>query len=191
MNLARFHPGRPDRPGRPGRSARSAAVGVVVAGAVALVVLRPRRVVVDGPSMEPTLLVGDRLLVLRRPPRPGQVVALRDPDNGQRLLVKRIVSVEGEVVVVEGDNAGASRDSRTFGPVERRAVVGRGVYRYFPPHRAGSLGSGALREGPDRGRARADRPLPARAPRQRPPAPGLRIVGRGPENQENEEGEHR
>jgi nickel-type superoxide dismutase maturation protease len=172
---------------------------VVVAGAVALAVLRPRRVVVDGPSMEPTLMVGDRLLVLRRPPGPGQVVALRDPDNGGRLLVKRIVSVEGEAVVVEGDNGRASRDSRTFGPVDRRAVVGRAVYRYFPPHRAGPLGSGALRQGPGRGRARdqardqarVDQPLAARALGDRPSAPGLRIVGRSPENQEKQEGEHR
>jgi nickel-type superoxide dismutase maturation protease len=141
--------------------------GVVVAGAVALAVLRPRRVVIDGPSMEPTLMVGDRLLLIRRAPGPGQVVGLRDPENGQRLLVKRIVSVEGEVVLVEGDNARASRDSRTFGPVDRRAVVGRAVYRYFPPHRAGVLGAGPGARGP--------------GPDGRPAA-GLRIVGRGPEN---------
>jgi len=90
--------------------------------------------------MEPGLTSGDRLLVLRRRrPRVGDVVALADPRGEGRLIVKRVVSVMDHRVVVEGDNTRSSTDSRVFGPVDRRAVVGRAVYRYFPPGRAGRL----------------------------------------------------
>jgi inner membrane protease subunit 1 len=40
-------------------------------------------------------------------------------------------------VDVRGDNEAASTDSRHFGPVPRRAVRGRVLYRYGPPARAG------------------------------------------------------
>jgi len=90
--------------------------------------------------MEPTLRRGDRLLVLPwLGPRPGDVVALRDPGGSPRLLVKRVASRSGDQVVVAGDNPAQSTDSRTFGPVGRRAVVGRVVYRYAPGSRAGPV----------------------------------------------------
>ncbi|HXQ58459.1 MAG TPA: S26 family signal peptidase [Acidimicrobiales bacterium] len=103
-----------------------------------------RRVVVEGPSMEPALARGDRLLVLRRllplrSPRVGDIVAVTDPRPGGRLLVKRVAAVRGDEVVVEGDNRLASTDSGTFGPVDRRAIVGRAVYRYGPPGRSGRI----------------------------------------------------
>ena len=103
------------------------------------------RVTVEGPSMEPSLLPGDRLLLV--PPcrlRPGQVVAVPDPRRPERLLVKRVLSVDanGGLVWVEGDNPSQSTDSRAFGPVRRRAIVGRAVYRYAPASRAGPVGSG-------------------------------------------------
>jgi type IV secretory pathway protease TraF len=50
-----------------------------------------------------------------------------------------VVSVAGEQVVVWGDNRASSTDSRVFGPVDRGALVGRAVYRYFPPDRTGRL----------------------------------------------------
>jgi signal peptidase I len=91
--------------------------------------------------MAPTLLPGDRLLLLgRMSPRIGDIVALADPRGGERLLLKRVVSAAGDEVVVEGDNLAWSTDSRVFGPVDRRDIRGRAVYRYFPPGRAGLLG---------------------------------------------------
>jgi signal peptidase I len=54
-----------------------------------------RRVEVEGDSMRPTLLAGDRLLVLRRRrARPGHLVVLADPRQESRLLVKRVAAVE-------------------------------------------------------------------------------------------------
>jgi len=51
--------------------------------------------------MEPTLAAGDRLLVRRtQRPRRGDVVALRDPRDGHRVLVKRVAALNDDGVVV-------------------------------------------------------------------------------------------
>ncbi|HXX90516.1 MAG TPA: nickel-type superoxide dismutase maturation protease [Acidimicrobiales bacterium] len=119
-------------PGRDGHVARWIVLAGLAAALVAAVaVLRPRRVVVAGRSMEPDLRDGDRLVVVRaRRLAPGDVVAVRDPRDPRRLLVKRVTSMVGDDVMVHGDNPAASTDSRAFGPVSRRAVVGRVVRRY-------------------------------------------------------------
>ena len=97
-----------------------------------------RRVEVRGPSMLPTLADGERLLV--RPKRRysvGDLVILRDPEDATRLLVKRIVSLEGDRARLEGDNPGASRDSRDFGTVGTELLLGVAFYRYHPAGQAG------------------------------------------------------
>jgi hypothetical protein len=91
--------------------------------------------------MVPTLLGGDKLLlvpILRRP-AVGDLVAFDDPEYPARLLVKRVLSIGEGALEVGGDNEGASRDSRSFGPVPLAAVRGRAVYRYAPAARAGPL----------------------------------------------------
>jgi hypothetical protein len=65
----------------------------------------------------------------------GDVIALEDPQATERVLVKRVVGIDRSSVRVEGDNIGASRDSRDFGPVPRSAIVGRVVTRYHSPGR--------------------------------------------------------
>jgi nickel-type superoxide dismutase maturation protease len=103
------------------------------------------RVEVTGTSMAPALRAGDRLLVVGTPwqpqpwPKPGSVVAVRDPRLPARILIKRVAGVDRRrgTLEVAGDATGASTDSRTFGPVDRTLVVGRAVYRYAPPARSG------------------------------------------------------
>ena len=98
------------------------------------------RVLVSGNSMEPGLHSGDRLLVvpvLRI--KEGQVVAVSDPRQPGRVLVKRIHSIHKGLVDVRGDNAGESTDSRHFGRVPRSSVIGRALYRYAPSERSGRL----------------------------------------------------
>jgi len=97
-------------------------------------------VAVAGHSMEPALREGDWLVVLpARRPRRGDVVVVRDPGDERRFLVKRISSVDGDSVVVTGDHAGHSRDSREFGAVPRASVVGRAAFRYAPLGRIGPV----------------------------------------------------
>lgn len=99
------------------------------------------RVVVRGDSMLPALEPGDRLLVRRtRRVRPGDLAVVADPREPDRLLVKRVIEAGTDVVVLAGDNADASTDSATFGPVPRSGLIGRAVYRYSPPGRAGRVG---------------------------------------------------
>jgi nickel-type superoxide dismutase maturation protease len=128
-----------------GPRARWVVAGLALAGAVALLASRVRRVEVAGNSMAPALLAGDRLLVvapLGRPrPVPGDVVAVPDPRAPGRTLVKRVAAVDvvAGTVDVRGDAAADSTDSRTYGPVPLASVVGRAVWRYGPPDRSGPL----------------------------------------------------
>jgi nickel-type superoxide dismutase maturation protease len=99
-----------------------------------------RRVEVRGDSMRPTLEPGDRLLVVRGgPARVGDVVAVGDPRAPARTMLKRVAARGPAGVTVLGDNAAASTDSRSLGPLPPAAVRGRAVYRYFPDDRRGLL----------------------------------------------------
>jgi nickel-type superoxide dismutase maturation protease len=113
-------------------------------GPVAIATLRwwrpLRRVEVAGDSMRPALRPGDRLLVLRHGrARVGDVVAVADPREPARVLVKRVADRGPAGITVLGDNPAASTDSRLLGPVPPGAVRGRAIYRYFPEQRRGLL----------------------------------------------------
>jgi nickel-type superoxide dismutase maturation protease len=97
-----------------------------------------RLVEVTGPSMVPTLLHGDWLLVqyVRNAGgevREGDVVVLRHPLQQDLLIVKRAAErCEGGWWVL-GDNAFVENDSREFGVVPDEMVVARGRGRFRPP----------------------------------------------------------
>lgn len=125
---------------RPTRYTLAGLALVGVAGLGSLLALVASRVEVHGPSMLPTLVDGERLLVRRtRRVRPGDLAVLHDPAVPARLIVKRVVAVRGRHAEVAGDNSAASRDSRAFGPVHRSAIVGVAWYRYHPADQAGRL----------------------------------------------------
>jgi nickel-type superoxide dismutase maturation protease len=105
-----------------------------------------RRLEVEGDSMRPVLLPGDRVVVrLGARPRPGDVVALTDPRQPGRTVIKRVAAgpVDAGYVVL-GDNLAASTDSRHFGPVEPSAITGRVVWRYWPDNRRGRIPLSAI-----------------------------------------------
>jgi signal peptidase I len=101
-------------------------------------------VVVRGPSMEPSLWPGDRLLTIpahRWWLRPGQVVVVTPPEGPAR-VVKRVLRIElaapaagarrGRVWLVEvrGDTPERSTDSRWWGPLPVRRVRRVAVARW-------------------------------------------------------------
>jgi nickel-type superoxide dismutase maturation protease len=93
--------------------------------------------------MRPALQPGDRLLTMGWPrPRKGDLVVVRDPEQQSMFLVKRVAGFEpnGDLVL-HADNPNVSRDSRHFGAVPGRLVVGKVVFRYLPPERRGWLAS--------------------------------------------------
>jgi len=99
-------------------------------------------VVVQGPSMLPTLRPGDCLLV--RPgarTRPGDLVVARFAARPGLLVVKRAVRPVAGMWWVESDNPAVTDDSRRYGPAE---VLSRVLLRYWPlpPTRFGQSRAG-------------------------------------------------
>ncbi|HJL14306.1 MAG TPA: signal peptidase I [Sandaracinaceae bacterium LLY-WYZ-13_1] len=106
---------------------------------------------VDGPSMEPSLVTGERLFVLRAAyglsvpfrtealavwaaPAPGDVVVVESPADGLD-LVKRVIGVPGDVVEVRGGvvfRNGAPLAQRDLGPCDpaRHGRVDAGCHAY-------------------------------------------------------------
>ncbi len=91
--------------------------------------------------MEPTFRDGDWLLARRTSGRPGvgEVVIANDPREPARLVVKRVRSVAGDAVSVEGDHHDASTDSRDYGPIPAGSIVGQPFLRYAPLRRFGPV----------------------------------------------------
>lgn len=131
----------PPPPGMNQRRRLAGGLGILAAAGLAgRIACRFERVEVVGESMRPSLAPGDRLLVLRGGPvREGAVVALDDPRDERRVMVKRVGAVLAGSVTVYGDNSDFSTDSRHFGPVDITAVHGPVLYRYGPAERAGRL----------------------------------------------------
>lgn len=131
--------------------ARSAVLALVVLWAATWLVNR-RLVAVRGPSMLPTLREGEQLLTLPRALvrlRDGRVVVVEDPGEPGHLVVKRLARLDHAGVLVLGDNAAASTDGRTWGPLPPRAVRRVAVARWPSLTRSGLTGRTF---GPDRGR---------------------------------------
>lgn len=130
-------------------------LGGALLGGALVVGRRPMRLEVRGHSMVPALRPGERVLVLRRATvRRGDIVAFRHPTIPGLVLLKRLVALPGGSAdlgegrpsdagggyLLLGDNPARSTDSRHFGAVGRRLLIGRAVYRYAPAQRRGVLG---------------------------------------------------
>jgi signal peptidase I len=156
---------------------------VALAGVFYIIIsLLTARVVVEGPSMRPTLLSGEWIVVNRwaykvGSPQRGDVIVFLPPTDAQTDdLIKRVIGLPGEELEIRGgsvwidgalleeeyisgitsssddrwqlrddelfvmgDNRGLSLDSRSFGPVSIRQVVGKAWLIYWPPAEWGPL----------------------------------------------------
>jgi len=111
---------------------------------IALLIVIPIRLwvaqpfIVSGASMEPTFDNGDYLIIDEfsyhfQKPQKGDVIVFRYPLQTSKFFIKRIVNIpkEGEYFV-EGDNKNASYDSRSWGNVPEKNIIGRAFLRLWP-----------------------------------------------------------
>lgn len=156
---------------------------IVVAWVIKSFIVQP--FYIPSSSMEPTLDIGDRVLVSKFSyrffePKPGDVVVFISPTSSadtEEDYIKRIVATPGmsiEVrggklfvngrpktepyirpesstsnygplkvpkgkVFVMGDNRGNSKDSRYFGPIDKKKLLGKAFFIYWPVTRSGRL----------------------------------------------------
>ena len=115
---------------------------------------------VAGASMAPRLADGDLVLVLRwGRPRRGSIAVVRHPGR-DLLLVKRLAAGTGDKVYgaaladrewwLASDNPLVSPDeSRSFGPVPDRLIIGRVMLRYRPSRMRWSRKSAAASRSTD------------------------------------------
>ncbi|MBI3485442.1 nickel-type superoxide dismutase maturation protease [Candidatus Daviesbacteria bacterium] len=83
-------------------------------------------------SMIPLFYPGDFVLVekinyLVGNPKIGDLVVLRSPKDG-KLLIKKIQKVHDREFFVVGENQKKSIDSRSFGLVDKKDIIGRVFY---------------------------------------------------------------
>lgn len=77
--------------------------------------------------MEPTIHQGERVLVAKRwllPITAGSIVILHHPQSS-KVLLKRVKEIKGKMVFVVGDNMNESTDSRDFGWIEKKNIMGK------------------------------------------------------------------
>ena len=124
----------------------AATLATVAAAGWAFLRYRPSRVAIEGPSMAPTLLPGDWVLVVTpRSYRAREIVVVEHPGRPGYEMVKRVIAVPGDTVGgrvlgqdeywIEGDFEQASSDSRRFGPVTTEELKAKVVLVYWPPGR--------------------------------------------------------
>lgn len=111
---------------------------------------------VSGASMEPTYHNGDYLIVdeasyLASDPKKDDVIIFRYPKNTKVFFIKRIIGLPNEEITVNGksvklgddeyfvmgDNRDFSSDSRIWGPVPKKLIIGRSFARLWPLNKIG------------------------------------------------------
>jgi nickel-type superoxide dismutase maturation protease len=93
-----------------------------------------KRFRVEDYSMAPTFLPNDYVLVstfsyIFRLPRANEVIIIKLPHNGPFIIkrIERVLSANKYFVI--GDNKNNSIDSRKFGPIDLKNIVGRVILK--------------------------------------------------------------
>lgn len=153
----------------------SVVLAVILATILRLFIIQP--FYIPSPSMAPTLLPNDRIIVNMllyrfRTPQRGDVIVFRYPVDPTRDFIKRVVAFGGETVelrnsnlivdgrriaepylpreimadfgpypvplgdyFVMGDNRNDSDDSRDWGPLPKKNIIGKAFLIYWPTGR--------------------------------------------------------
>ena len=88
---------------------------------------------VTGESLFPEYKGGDYVMVFTDPFFPfkeGDTIVFRHPVHG--LMIKNIKQVESDKILVEGLHPN-SIDSRQFGPLDRRIIIGKVIWHIKRP----------------------------------------------------------
>ena len=90
-------------------------------------------ITIHGKSMHPIHPDGSKVLIhkvfyLFQKPQIGDIVLVRDPRDN-KMLIKRVQDKKNDAFFVVGDNKKESTDSRHFGFVARRAIIGKVIAR--------------------------------------------------------------
>ena len=88
---------------------------------------------VSGHSMEPQIKNGEEVLVtsiiyLFKKPKINDIVAFKED---KKVLIKRIIRIDGDKYFVAGDNKNDSLDSKTFGLISKRQILGKIINNAF------------------------------------------------------------
>jgi len=84
-----------------------------------------------GHSMEPQIKTGETILASGIPywfktPKINDIVAFEEKGD---VLIKRIVRIAGDRYFIQGDNKKDSLDSRKFGFISRKQILGKVFYK--------------------------------------------------------------
>lgn len=80
--------------------------------------------------MHPLYKPGERVVVIKKeffPIKIGNVVVLKDPRNGT-IILKRVSKMKSKLYFVVGDNSKESTDSRQFGWIRKKYIIGKVLY---------------------------------------------------------------
>lgn len=82
--------------------------------------------------MLPTYTSHTRVLVSKIsyvfvPPRRGDIIIIKHPTE-KKELIKRIAQIKGTTYFVRGDNKKQSIDSKTFGWIEKKDIIGKVLF---------------------------------------------------------------
>lgn len=85
---------------------------------------------IKGDSMRPTYEPGDRVYVNRlaylfKKPKIGDIVVIKHPKNKRKKIIKRITKTTHLGYFLVGDNKNQSTDSRYFGIVKKKDIIGK------------------------------------------------------------------
>ncbi len=91
-----------------------------------------QRYQVFGDSMIPTLKEGyevicNRWAYLKTPPKVGDLVVAKIKDLE---IIKRVMFVRDDEVYLKGDNEQQSTDSRNFGWINNRQIIGKAIWTF-------------------------------------------------------------